>query len=51
MCVIVSFEISSTLRNPDNRGLGFFFQLLGTFSGPSYPNNRGPTVDEFACKK
>ena len=23
-------------RDPDNRGLGFFFRLSGTFSGPSH---------------
>ena len=34
-------------RDPDNRGLGFFFRLSGTFSGPSHPDNRGPTVDGF----
>ena len=31
-------------HDPDNRGLGFFFRLSGTFSGPSHPGNRGLTV-------
>ena len=35
---------SSQNHDPDNRGVGLFFQLSGTFSGPSHPDNRGPTV-------
>ena len=34
---------SSQYRDPDNQGQGFF-QLLGTFSGPSHSDNRGLTV-------
>ena len=33
---------SSQYRNPDNRGLGFFSRLSGTFPGPSHPDNQGP---------
>ena len=40
------------LKNPCNTGIPIiedldFFQLLGTFSGPSHPDNRGPAIFTF----
>ena len=34
-------------HDPDNRGLGFFFQLSGTSSGPSLPDNQGLAVPRY----
>ena len=32
-------------HDPDNQGLGIFFLLPGTFSGPSHPKNQGLPVN------
>ena len=38
---------SSQYHDPGNQGLGIFFLLPGTFSGPSHPDNQGLAVTPF----